>query len=197
MATPFPTRRGFTLSVMASALWGQMAKAKRMPSDRVVITDFGAVADGITINTKAIQSAIDHAATRGGGTVVMPSGIFISGALFLKPGVNLHLDRGAVLRCSTAMENFPRQRTRIEGHFEPNFTPALINADGCHGLRITGQGTLDGAGRPIWDRFWAMRAASPDPASFPNVGLDRARLAIIENTKGVVIDGITFRDSQF
>jgi alpha-L-rhamnosidase len=95
------------------------------------------------------------------------------------------------------MKNFPRRRTRIEGHFEESFTPALINADGCDGLKITGEGTLDGSGRPIWDLFWKLRNASPDPKNFPNLGLARARLALIQNSRQVLVEGVTFKDSQF
>ena len=158
---------------------------------------FGAVADGATVNTRAIQAAIDAQAAAGGGTVVVPPGVFVSGALFMQPKVHLHLEQGAVLRCSTDLANFPVQRTRIEGHFEDAFNPALINASGCDGLRITGRGTLDGAGRPIWDLFWKLRNAAPDPHNFPNLGVPRARLAVIERSRDVEIDGVTFKDAQF
>ena len=161
------------------------------------ITDFGARADGATVNTAAIQGAIDYIAAAGGGTLVIPAGVFVSGALFLKPGVNLHLDKGAVLKCSTDMQNFPGQRTRIEGHFENHFTPALVNAERCDGLRISGEGTLDGAGRPIWDRFWKLRNAAPDPHNFPNLSVERARLAFIQDSRNVTVEGATFKDSQF
>jgi alpha-L-rhamnosidase len=177
-------------------LW-RVAIADGGISRDVSITDFGAVADDATINTKAIQAAIDHVAGSDGGTVIVPQGVFVSGALFLKPKVNLHLEKDAVLKCSTDMANFPVQRTRIEGHFEEKFNPALINAKNCDGLRITGEGTLDGAGRPIWDLFWKLRAAAPDPRNFPNVGVPRARMALIESSHGVTIEGITFKDSQF
>lgn len=166
-------------------------------SSDALITDFGAKPDANTINTKAIQAAIDHLAARRGGTVVVPQGIFVSGALFVKPKVNLRLTAGAVLRCSTDMSNFPVQRTRIEGHFEEKFNPALINASHCDGFQLTGEGTLDGAGRPIWDEFWKERNAAPDPHNFPNLGIPRARLALIEHSRDVKIDGITFKDSQF
>lgn len=166
-------------------------------ASRVSITDFQAVPDGRKVNTTAIQAAIDRVAAQGGGTVIVPKGVFVSGALFFKPGVNLHLDPGAVLRCSTDLANFPPRRTRIEGHFEAAFNPALINADGCDGFHLTGEGTLDGAGRPIWDLFWKLRRAAQDPNRFPNVSVPRARLALIENSAHVVIDGITFKDSQF
>lgn len=188
-------RRQFMLSALSlPVLSGQIqARAAR----KIVITQFGARPDGVTINTQAIQNCIDHLAQRGGGTLVVPSGIFISGALFLKPKVNLHLDNGAVLKCTNDMRHFPRQRTRIEGHFEESFTPALINADGCDGLKISGTGTLDGSGRPVWDRYWTLRKAAPDPNNFSNVGIERARLALVQNSQNVMIEGVTFKDSQF
>lgn len=191
------TRRWLALLLLWAPLWAFAARARSGPSKRVSIRDFGAKGDGATINTAAIQAAIDHLAARGGGTVVVPQGVFVSGALFLKPRVNLHLDAGAVIRCTTDMSHFPPQRTRIEGHFEEKFTPALINAKGCDGLRITGHGTLDGAGLPIWDLFWKLRNAAPDPHNFPNLGVPRARLALIEESKDVLIEGVTFKDSQF
>ncbi|MEY4489586.1 MAG: hypothetical protein RIQ79_2094 [Verrucomicrobiota bacterium] len=165
---------------------------------RVSILDHDAIADGATVNTAAIQATIGQLASSGGGTVVIPPGVFVSGALFLKPGVHLHLEKDAVLRASTDVAaNFPARRTRIEGHFEESFTPALINADHCDGLRITGEGTLDGAGRTIWDDFMAIRNAAPDKKNFKNLSVPRARLALIENSRDVVIDGVAFKDSQF
>ncbi len=192
-----PLRRKVLLSLLSTPLWSLAAHAAAPSGKRRSIVDAGAVPDGATVNTRSIQSAIDGLAARGGGTVVVPKGVFVSGALFLKPQVHLHLEQGAVLRCSTDMQHFPPRRTRIEGHFEESFNPALINASGCDGLRITGAGTLDGAGQPIWDEFWRLRKAAPDPHNFRNLGVPRARLALIENARDVVIDGITFKDSQF
>jgi polygalacturonase len=191
------TRRWVVASLVATPILAAQAQAATKGARSVSILAFGAKADGAAMNTRAIQSAIDHLAARGGGTVVAPAGVFVSGALFFKPGVNLHLAKGAVLKCTTEMSNFPRQRTRIEGHFEESFTPALINVDGCDGFSLTGQGVLDGSGRPIWDLFWKLQAAAPDPSNFPNLGLDRARLALIQNSKHVTVDGVTFKDSQF
>src|SRR5262249_15198184 len=97
---------------------------------RKAITEFGAVADGKTLNTKAIQSGIDQLASAGGGTLVIPEGTFVTGALFFKPGVNLHLEKGAILKGSTNVEDYPKTKTRIEGHFE-EWLPALLNFDKC------------------------------------------------------------------
>ncbi|ESQ78298.1 glycoside hydrolase family 28 protein [Asticcacaulis sp. YBE204] len=190
------TRRWVVSASGLTALGAVSAQAAA--TRRASIVDFGAVADDKTVNTPAIQKAIDQIAGKGGGTVVVPAGVFVTGAIFLKPKVHLHLDKGAVLKCSTEVaDHFPARRTRIEGHFEAKFTPALINADRCDGLRITGEGTFDGNGRIIWDKFWALRNAAPVPNEFPNIGIPRARLALIENSKNVLIEGVTFKDSQF
>jgi len=187
------------LLLLCSVVYGQdkteINVASAVPQGRkTLITQRGAVGDGKTLNTKIIQSAIDRLAADGGGTLVVPEGVFITGALFLKPGVNLYLDKGSVLKCSTDPNDFPRKRTRIEGHFEDSFNAGLINADGCDGLCISGAGTLDGSGMQVWEKFWAGRRADKN---FKNLGLDRARLGIIENSKDVKVSGITFKDSQY
>jgi alpha-L-rhamnosidase len=185
------------LAFLVAPFSSAVAQDSPVSSTRVSITDFQAVGDGNTINTGAIQSAIDHVATKGGGTLVIPKGVFLTGAIFLKPGVNLHFDKDAVIKCSTDMKNFPERRIRIEGHFEEHYTPALINAEGCDGLQITGEGTLDGNGRPIWDQFWKLRNAAPDKKNFKNLSIPRAQLCIINHSKSVLVDGITFKDSQY
>lgn len=190
------SRRNLAFSVLTAPIWGMAVHAAK-PAGGTSILSLGAIGDGVTLNTRAIQATIDRVSASGGGTVIVPRGVFVSGALFLKPKVHLHLDEGAVLRCSTDMANFPVQRTRIEGHFAESFNPALINARGCDRLRITGQGTFDGAGRPSWDLFWKLRNAAPDPNNFANLGVPRARLALIEQSRGVTVEGVTFKDSQF
>jgi alpha-L-rhamnosidase len=163
----------------------------------ISIRDFGAVGDGTTLNTKAIQAAIDQLAANGGGTVVIPKGTFLSGAIFLKPRVNLYLDQDAVLKASTNMNNFPKRRIRIEGHFEKHYPPALVNAEGCDGLQITGGGTLDGNGRPTWDLFWKLHNAAPDKKNFENLSIPRAQLCIINHSTNVLIEGVTFKNSKY
>jgi polygalacturonase len=161
------------------------------------INSFGAKGDGKTLNTEAIQSAVDAAHKDGGGTVVVPKGVFITGAIFMKPGVNLHLEEEGVLKGSTDMENYPKKSIRIEGHFEENYSSGLINAEKCDGLRITGKGVLNGNGRPVWDKFWKLRRAAEDYKNFRNLSILRAQLCIINNSDNVHIEGVTFKDSQF
>ena len=159
----------------------------------VMITDAGAVADGTTLNTAAIQQAIDKASADGGGKVIVPEGVFKTGALFLKKDVELHLDDDAVLLGSTEVADYPKQMTRIEGHFEP-WLPALINAKDLAGVRITGNGILDGNGKPFWVAFWKRRAENP---KCTNLEVERPRLMFLENCTDVVLSGVQFKDSGF
>ncbi len=160
---------------------------------RFSVVDFGATGDGRSFNTLEIQKAIDTAEAEGGGTVVIPEGVFTTGALFLKPGVNLHLEKGAVLRGSTNLEDYPRMRTRIEGHFE-TWRPALLNASKVNHLRITGEGTIEGSGQSLWQEFW--RRLNADPGT-KNLDVERPRLIFIEDSEDVVVSGLSLRDSGF
>lgn len=160
---------------------------------RYPITDGGAVGDGETLNTKAIQSVIDLCAKNGGGTVVVPKGVFRSGAIFLKPGINLELQEGSVLKGSTDINDYPKLNTRIEGHFEP-WRAALLNGDGVHHLRISGSGTLDGSGAPFWKEFYSRRAAD---GKTKNLDVERPRLTFIQNSTDVKISGVKFLNSGF
>jgi len=168
-------------------------KTDTTPTNQLSITAAGAVGDGTTLNTSHFQAAVDQLAGKGGGTLIVPKGVFLSGAIFLKPGVNLRLDDGAVILGSTNKSDYPKTKTRVEGHFE-EWLPALINADHCDHLRISGSGTLDGNGRPFYTAFWAARRVNP---KVTNLAVERPRLALIQNSEDVQISGVTFKNSGF
>jgi polygalacturonase len=157
------------------------------------IIDTGAIPDGKTLNTKAIQSAINKLVAQGGGTVVVPPGEFLTGALFLKPKVNLNIQAKGVLLGSTNIQDYPSMPTRIEGHTQV-WRPALLNASGCDNLQITGDGTIQGGGKPFWDAFYAAIKANPKTK---NLDVDRPRNLFIEDSKNVLISGVSLRDSGF
>lgn len=161
-------------------------------SVRKLVTDFGAVGDSTTLNTQAIQKTIDSVATTG-GVVEIPQGVFMTGSIFLKPGVELYLAEGAVLLGSTNIEDYPKRETRIEGHFEP-WRLALVNAQGMNGVRIGGKGKLDGNGRPFWEAFWKRRAENP---RCTNLEVERPRLMFIDRCTDVQIEGLKLHDSGF
>jgi alpha-L-rhamnosidase len=180
--------RGFMVfpALIAFSITGATAAENQLS-----IAAAGAAGDGVTLDTAAIQKAIDQLAAKGGGTLVIPQGEFLSGAIFLKPGVNLHLDKGAVLKGSTNILDYPEMETRIEGHFQV-WIPALLNASNVDHLRITGEGTIQGGGKPFWDAFWKARAADKN---ITNLAVKRPRNIFIQDSKDVRISGISLRES--
>lgn len=157
------------------------------------VTWHGAVADDKTLDTAAIQAAIDAAHAAGGGRVVLPVGTFRSGSLFLKAGVELHVAKGATLLGSNDIADYPKHNTRIEGHFEP-WRLALINAAQLEQVRITGGGTIDGNGILFWAAFWQRRKENP---ACTNLEVERPRLLFIDRCRDVAIQGVRLRDSGF
>jgi exo-poly-alpha-galacturonosidase len=147
------------------------------------IISYGAKGDSVTLNTAAIQATIEACAAAGGGTVVVPAGVFISGAIFLKPGVSLRIDRQGVLKGSISPDDYPQINTRWEG-IEREWTAALVNADGLTGFSISGEGTIDGSGDE-WVRQAQLEREKSPPAPGPRLG--RPRLLGIQNCQNVRI----------
>lgn len=116
-----------------------------IPQRRVVITSFGAVGDGHTLNTAFIQKAIDTCAARGGGMVVVPPGLWLTGPIALKSRINLHLDQGAVLLFSPDHSLYPIMRTSAESH--SYFVMSPVYGYKLHDIAITGPGIVNGSGR--------------------------------------------------
>ena len=156
------------------------------------IADYGAVHDSTLLQTNAIQKTIDAAAVKG-GTVVIPRGTWLSGALFFKPGTQLFLEEGAVLKGSTNTLDFPDVPVHIEGVLQP-YAAALVNAYGCNGFSIRGKGTLDGNGLPYWEAFWACRKENPQCT---NLEVRRPRMISASGCRNLVIEGIRLRNAAF
>lgn len=117
----------------------------RFPARDFNITAYGARGDGTTLNSAAIARAIAACADAGGGRVVVPAGRFLTGAIHLRSGVNLHVTAGATLLFSTDPADYPIVFTRWEGIELMNYSP-LVYAYRQRGIAITGAGTLDGQG---------------------------------------------------
>ena len=168
-----------------------------------IIEDFGAASGLSEMNTEAIQEAIDRCAADGGGTVWVPSGIFVSGPLFMKSNVRLHLDAGAVLKASSNIGDYPAVPGRWEG-IERKVYASLIHADSVEHIAITGQGKLDGSGQVWWDAFdttdslkrardiYAREAPYPEdaPMNYP-----RPRVINIYRSQQILIRDITIINS--
>jgi polygalacturonase len=177
----------------ATSFGSKSADATPSTLKHYVITDYGAVADGTTLNTAAIQKAIDTATAAGGGVLEIPKGTFLSGAIFLKKGVELYLDEGAVLLGSQNIEDYPKQMTRIEGHSEP-WRLALVNISNMDHVRVGGTGQINGNGAPFYASFYAQRRAN---RALTNLDVERARLMFIDHCSDVRIENISLQDSQF
>jgi polygalacturonase len=157
------------------------------------ITDYGIINDSTKIQTKEIQSVIDKASANGGGVIVIPKGVFLSGALFFKPKTRLYVSEGAVLKGSDDISNYPIMPSRMEGQ-NLDYFPALVNAYGVDGFSISGKGTINGNGRKYWDAFWARRKINP---KCTNLEVSRPRLVFIWNSNNVQLQDVKFINSGF
>lgn len=147
------------------------------------ITKYGAVGDGKTLNTAAIQQAIDACPER--GTVLIPAGCFVSGALFLHGAMTLHLCEGAKLLGSPDLADYPVMPYRFEGREMPGYASLINTRDGTHaGIAITGSGTIDGNGALLF------------PQEIPQAKtIARGRTVCIRDTDGVYLQGVVIRQS--
>lgn len=156
----------------------------------VSVVDHGAVGDGKTLNTKAIQAAINLCPP--GGVVRIPKGVFVSGALFLKSDMTLEIAAGGVLKGSVSVADYePFIQNRFEG-WELKTYASLLNAGtldragsaNVHNLSIRGRGTISGGGPILGD---AMIAAN---------GLrSRGRLICLMNAANVELQGLTLEET--
>ncbi|HKC65707.1 MAG TPA: glycoside hydrolase family 28 protein [Pyrinomonadaceae bacterium] len=139
------------------------------PARDFKITDYGADASGKTDSTEAIRKAIEACHSAGGGRVVVPAGVFLTGAIHLKSNVNLYVSEGATLKFSADPEKYlPVVYTRFEGTECMNYSP-LIYAFEQENIAVTGTGTLDGSASDAnwwaWNRKGAQGGDAPARAS--------------------------------
>ncbi len=141
------------------------------------IRDFGAVPDGQTLASAAIQAAIDACAKAGGGDVVIPRGTYLAASLEMRDNIVLRIEEGATLLGSPNMDDYRRFRQ-------------LIRARGVHNVAIVGAGRIDGQGRPgiFWEatrtrEFFVAKPARPSP------------LILFSECDGVRVEGVTILNS--
>lgn len=159
---------------------------------RFSLEDYG-IEPGKKVQTEKIQALIDRIAKEGGGLLVVPRGVFCSGALYFRQGVDLYVAEGGVLMGSEDIRDFPLCETRIEGQSCLYF-PALINAEGLDGFTMFGEGTIDGNGRKYWEAFWLRRSWNP---ACTNKDEQRPRLVFLSHCSNVLVKGLTLQNSPF
>ncbi|MGC3959511.1 MAG: glycoside hydrolase family 28 protein [Verrucomicrobiota bacterium] len=188
-------RRGGAIAPLLGLALFLVSSQTSSAGARVVISKHGAVGDGQRLNTVAIQAAIDQCAANGGGDIVVPKGTFVTGAIFLKQGVNLVVEKGAILKGSSNTNDYPWINTRIAG-LEMRWPAALVNAEGVAGLKITGAGMIDGSGERWWREYWEARNSAPNRAD-PHFKIPRPRLVHLMNATNVLVQGVTLKNSAF
>lgn len=126
-----------------------------MSTDIYNILDFGAKTDKNTLNTYAIQQAIDACEAGGGGTVFIPAGKYVTGTIFLKRNLNLHLAADAFLLGSHYLKDYSDNvHVPVEA---PSFAKCLLYAENVENVSITGKGTIDGRGSKEYFDHWGER----------------------------------------
>lgn len=189
-----------------------------VPSESVNITDFGAKGDGVTLCTDAFAKAIESLSSKGGGKLVVPEGIWLTGPIELKSNINLHLERNALVLFS------PDKSLFIDPTPGATRVKACISASKCKNIIISGEGIIDGNGahwRPVkrmkvsdveWRQFqkiggveradgslwypWQSNYGYADIASSPEdqekMRNDIFRIHYCEN---VMLEGVTFQNA--
>lgn len=165
---------------------------------KYVVTDMAVYSnDSTALQTSAIQNIIDIAEANGGGEIIFPAGTYLTGALFFKPGTRLRLERGAKIKGSDDISNFPLIPSRMEGK-SIYYHAALINAYFVKGFEITGEGTIDGNGLRYWKEFWANRDRAVESGrEWTNLEVKRPRLVFLWGCNDLKISGVTLQNSPF
>ncbi|MDE5669366.1 MAG: glycoside hydrolase family 28 protein [Duncaniella sp.] len=188
------------------------------PERTASITTHGAVGDGVTLCTTAIQHTIDSLAALGGGTVTIPMGVWLTGPIELKSNINLSLDKNAILYFS------PDKTLYIDPNPKASRVKACISATRCTNIGITGSGMIDGNGsqwRPVkrgkvsnveWSDFkamggverdngslwypWQLRSGYEDVAATPEKQeKKRNDLFRVYYCENILLEGVTFQNA--
>ncbi len=173
--------------------WFRDASAATLSSlgKRYAVTDYGVLPDSSLVQTEALQAVIDRVAADGGGVVVIPKGVFRSGALHFRQGTNLWVE--GTLKGSERVSDYPLTTTRMEGQTCLYF-PALVNIEGVDGFVLGGPGTIDGSGQRWWEEMRIRWTWKPDAL---NKDGQRPRLVYISDSRNVTIQDLHLKDSPF
>jgi len=174
----------FTTGCASNARTLPKIPAPEIPAREFKITDYGAVGDGKTSNTKSFADAIAACGSAGGGKVIVPSGTFLTGPIKLVSNMELHLEDGATILFSDNFDEYPIGAVPSL----PERHQSLISIEGGHDIAITGNGKIDGQGKKWWDYFRAHRRDS----GFVE---ERPKMIVFYRCKRVRIEDVTLQNS--
>jgi polygalacturonase len=177
--------------------WASKTGAKHFPSSTRIFK-VNAVTDTVKVITKIIQSTIDQCASNGGGVVVFAPGVYVTGSVFIKSGVQLKIDKGVLLLGSQSFDDYPEIDTRIAG-IEMKWPAALINIIDARNAALTGDGTVNARGKFCWDKYWAMRKDYDKKGLRWIIDYDakRVRTLLVQNSSDITLKGVTFKNAGF
>jgi len=171
---------------------GMMAKAETL-----LVNDLGAKGDGVTVDTAAIQRALDKGAGRH-STISFKPGTYLIGSIFVKSGETLEIPKGVKLIGIQKLDAYPLMPTRVAG-IEMTWPAALVNVYKQSDVVITGEGTIDGDGSYWWKSYWDLRKEY-EPKGLrwaSDYDAKRPRLVQIFDSSNVKLDGMQLERSGF
>jgi polygalacturonase len=180
--------------------WVSKVGARKMPAVKTVfkVNAYGALNDGATLCSRAVQKAIDDCAAKGGGIVSFEPGTYVMGSVFLKENVHLKIDKDVTIVGSQDFADYPEIDTRIAG-IEMKWPAALINVLNARNVAVTGEGTINARGKFCWDKYWRMRKDYDAKGLRWIVDYDakRVRTFLVQNSSDVTLKGLTFENAGF
>ena len=179
------TMKGFSIRLASVGILAIMTLPAMAAGKVCNARTFGAKADGVTKDTKAIQDAIDACAAAGGGTVELSGGTFLSAPIALKSNITLHIAKGSTLLGSSDHADYPKIT-----EFKAPGSQALVSATNAEHVSIIGAGTIDGAGTS----WWVEARAQHDAGIVGKVDF-RPRLVVFDHCKHVRLEGVTIQNS--
>ncbi len=170
------------LGLLAAVIFSSSAQAAARICDPA---RYGARADGVTKDTRAIQAAIDDCAAKGGGVVTLTKGVYLSAPIVLKNNITLDVAAGVTLLGSPDHGDYPQATV-----FRAPGMQSLITSVNAHDVAITGKGTIDGNGKSWW-----RDARGERPSGIMGQIVFRPRLIVFDHSKHIRMNGVTVQNS--
>ncbi|HVU34438.1 MAG TPA: glycoside hydrolase family 28 protein [Opitutaceae bacterium] len=159
-----------------------------IPGHRFNVKDFGAVGDaGATLNTDAFHKAVAAVNAAGGGTLVVPKGVYFTGPFDLGSNTNLHLEAGATLLFSPKFDDY--RSTETPGRYRP-----LIQVVGAHDVLVSGSGTINGNGEAWWPEARRFKAVANAHHASGNTS-PRPVMLSFRNCQRIRVEGVTLTNA--
>lgn len=181
--------------------WINKVGSKKFETHKTMyfVNDFGAINDGTTLNTEAIQKAIDACAEQGGGIVTFKPGEYLTGSVFVKANIEFNVPKGVIIKGSENIKDYKEIDTRIAG-IEMSWPAALINVRNQKNVLLNGDGIIDGQGKVFWDYYWDLRKNDYEPRGLRwivDYDAKRPRTILVSNSKNVFVKDLNIQRAGF